>query len=281
MDYVLITSYFQYKILSYIDEKSLTSCLFIKPFYQRVRIIINQITPSLKKDAFDQHRWIAILKQFHNLRSMKYGPFRYDPPDFEYACGSGHLDLVKLIIKRPEFDSNWNWGLYNACIGGNQDVIDFIIEKGAKDWYKGFVGACRGGHIDLVKEIMNNEEHIDLYGGFRSACLMGHLDIINLLIEKKGNFSWNEGLIQSCLGGHLDIINLMIDRGATNLYKGLERACMSNHYELLKLKNSTIDQKKLERTCMNNYHKIIKLMISKGVNYCNYCKKSIQEHFYD
>ena len=93
-----------------------------------------------------------------------------------------------FIKDHPNY--NWNGGLSCACLGGNLDIVNLMIEKGATYFDWGLEGACSGGHLNLV----------------------------NLMIEKEAN-GWNGGLSCACLGGNLDIVNLMIEKGATRCYK--------------------------------------------------------------
>ncbi len=41
--------------------------------------------------------------------------------------------------------------MYGAAEGGHKDLVEFFIEKGAKDWNQGMLDAREGGHIDLVE----------------------------------------------------------------------------------------------------------------------------------
>ena len=135
-----------------------------------------------------------------------------------YIENKDTLDLIKenfihinFAIKLKKFD-NWNLGLYYACKGGHLDIVNLMIEKGAKHWNYGLQGACEGGHLAIVNLMIDkgaNNWNLGLY----YACEGGHLNIINYMIEK-GATDWNEGLRGACFGGHLDIINLMIEKGA-------------------------------------------------------------------
>ena len=136
------------------------------------------------------------------------------------ACQGGNIDLVNYMIEKIEKEAdnfhdesiinrfenglvragilgvcNFNDGLHGACRGGNIDLVNLMIEKGADDWDWGLSGACIGGNIDLV----------------------------NLMIEK-GADDWNLGLSAAWRGGHHELVDLMTDKGATNGHYFRERS---------------------------------------------------------
>ncbi len=49
------------------------------------------------------------------------------------ACDSGHLNIVKLMIKCGADD--WNGGLCYAHLGGHLNMEKLMIEKGATECY--------------------------------------------------------------------------------------------------------------------------------------------------
>jgi hypothetical protein len=49
-----------------------------------------------------------------------------------------------------------NKALCNACCGGNMDIVNFCIAKGADDWDWGLYGACRYSHREIKKKMIDN-----------------------------------------------------------------------------------------------------------------------------
>ena len=47
----------------------------------------------------------------------------------EMACRGGHINIIKLMIKKGA--NNWNWGLAIACKFYYQEVVKLMIENGA------------------------------------------------------------------------------------------------------------------------------------------------------
>lgn len=64
------------------------------------------------------------------------------------AALTGHMDLIKLFIKRGA--TNWNWGLHSAAIRGDRALVDFFISKGAHNWDEAIEAAAQGNHKDLI-----------------------------------------------------------------------------------------------------------------------------------
>lgn len=49
------------------------------------------------------------------------------------ACLGGNLEVVKFIIGQGlGFDIGWVYGLIHACKGGHMNIVNFMIEKGTK-----------------------------------------------------------------------------------------------------------------------------------------------------
>jgi hypothetical protein len=115
----------------------------------------------------------------------------------------GNKWLVLLAIER---EANACIGLQEACLAGNRDLAELMIERGAKS----------------------------VNGGLGSACLGGHRDLVHLMIEK-GAYRWNWGLQGACMGGHRDLAELMLDEGAYLVNPGLSEACLKGHQEVVKL----------------------------------------------
>ena len=60
---------------------------------------------------------------------------------------------MNLLIKKgaKEWDDGyWHMGLKYACKGGDIDIVNLMIEKGANDWDQGLHNACVEGHLDIM-----------------------------------------------------------------------------------------------------------------------------------
>jgi len=128
-------------------------------------------------------------------------------------------DLLRIscydgsIRKINDGTYDWDLGLYYACKGGHIDIIEMMIDKGAKKLNSELLKACVGGHLEIVK-LMIKKGANDWKWGLLNACYGGNIDIVRLIISNGAN-DWNNGLKCACQGGHMDIIELIIDKGAT------------------------------------------------------------------
>jgi hypothetical protein len=139
--------------------------------------------------------WNSCLKYacvYKRADVIKMCLFKGADKEYGYILASryGNREIVDIFIKCGM--SNWNDGLYNACLGGNMQVVEIMIGKGADDWNHGLSGACECGDIQIV----------------------------NLMIEKGAN-NWNDGLHSACYGCNIDIVNIMIDKGCNDLDGGI------------------------------------------------------------
>ena len=77
-------------------------------------------------------------------------------------CRRGRIELLNWLIQNMEQRrmhcsvSDWNRGLYAACIGGHKDIAVIMIRKGAKNFNMGLRLACIYGHKDLVELMITN-----------------------------------------------------------------------------------------------------------------------------
>ena len=124
-------------------------------------------------------------------------------------CLDNNIAGVNLSINEQV---DWNYGLEGACQGGHENLVLFMIEKGATAWNRGLYCACQGGHKDLAL-LMIKKGADDLNDGLYAACLRGHKDLVYLMIEKGANY-FTYGSYGAFKGGHRELRLLMIEKGA-------------------------------------------------------------------
>lgn len=241
MAFLILNLYLQNKVFSYADEKTLFNLIFIKPFYSIIRDIINQID----YDYSDDKQLVLIFHFKHWIKLLK-------------------------LIHEGEFDK-WNWGLFNACLNGNLDIVELMIKHGANDWNDGLIHASHGGHLDIV-QLMIEKGADDWNSAFYRACQhTDNLDVMNLLIDKGGDeFDIDQGFNNVCAIGNIDMVNRMISLGVDDWFRGLKIASMNGHYDIVELMiNKGADDFKdlnigLKFACLNGHRNIVDLMIEKG-----------------
>lgn len=139
------------------------------------------------------------------------------------ACEGGHFDLVKIFLSKEEtikfskgaftkaaecIDS----GLERACINGNLELINYLIDKGAERWNCALAGACEGGHVNIIDDmIMRGADEWNR--ALAGACKGGHMNIIERFIKYPSvDLSFAMGL--AACGGQLNVIKYLITKGA-------------------------------------------------------------------
>jgi hypothetical protein len=173
----------------------------------------------------------------------------------QFACESGSLRLATYCLSRGKIACDkLNRGLYIACFGGYEKLVELLILNGARDYNLGLRGACEGGHKKLA-ELMITKGANSWDDGFYGACAGGHMALVELMISKGANcWDWDWALCDACTRGCKELAELMITKGADDWNRGLECACRAGH------------------------KKLSELMISHGANCCNCCRKSVQSH---
>ncbi len=153
----------------------------------------------------------------------------YTTSIFANVCRKGQKLFMNRIISSYNFD-DWNVGLASACEGGQKEIVELMIEKGANNFDRGLYNACVGGHKEII-ELMISKGANDFNRGLNGACYGGNKEIIELMISK-GARDWTCGLLGACYGEHNEIILLTIIEGA-NINKCLVELDFEDIYYLL------------------------------------------------
>ncbi len=77
----------------------------------------------------------------------------------DIACQGGHMQTVNWLIELVEhhrddesyYINKWNPGLRGACISGNTELIDLMVDKGATDFVGGLHCAKNHGQDQAAK----------------------------------------------------------------------------------------------------------------------------------
>lgn len=148
------------------------------------------------------------------------------------AAKNGHLFIVKLYLEYyvgKHFDEEY-YPLFGACEGNNLEIIDLLLEKGAKidkvDPKTGYTFAhfvAMSGNLDLIDKVIemkvdflvrNKENTTPLH----LACQEGHFDAAKKLIDLGADIKYLNAdgysmLHAACVSGNLDLFKFMIDSG--------------------------------------------------------------------
>lgn len=172
--------------------------------------IVDEIIQRIPKSSLIE---VSEVCQLWNGITSRYISPILSVDDFSKAAAQGDL----LSISRSKKHHNQvNLGLYYACVGRNQESMNFMLKHGATDYYFGLKGACLGGDVSIATRMINlggrsyNNDCMSL------ACSAGNKEIVELLIKKGWGYigALSSGLISACGARHYDLIDFMIKSGA-------------------------------------------------------------------
>lgn len=105
---------------------------------------------------------VAVERPWHNNK------FRSRNEGLYSACHMGYMEIVELMIHKGA--DNFEDGLKSACLGsqsepenatrsfgGHMDIVKLLIIHGANNYDACLFNACEGGNIDIVKLMIKNE----------------------------------------------------------------------------------------------------------------------------
>ena len=127
--------------------------------------------------------------------------------------------------------------LHMACVGGEKEVADLLIRRGADVNLRDKRGAtplwiaARGGHKEIVELLIEKGADISASDGRREATPLliaarsGHADVVELLIAKGAdvNVPDNQGLTPLAMakqGKHTEVVNVLRQHGAVETLHG-------------------------------------------------------------
>ena len=119
---------------------------------------------------------------------------------FYNACATGNLKVVKVYLSQSGFDMNigdniGRTGFHFACIGGNLNVVEFLVHQGFdmnvadNCGNTGFHLACINGNLDAVQFLVQQGFDMNVgddHGttGFHYACFCGRLNVVQFLVQQ-------------------------------------------------------------------------------------------------
>ena len=169
----------------------------------------------------DANRLCSIDSFWRNRLVRKYGQesLEFKSPNKTWK------QFYLSILKYWTFDDDMDEAMENAAKGGDKDLVDFFISKGANQWDWGMEGAAEGGHKDLVDFFISKGAY-DWDWGMDGAAL------VDFFISKGAN-NWNDGMHWATLGGHKDLVDLFISKGADDWDSGMYHAARGGHKDLV------------------------------------------------
>ncbi len=129
------------------------------------------------------------------------------------AAKNGDMTMINYLI-------SLNPGLAGAAAGGNKEIVNFMINKGATDFTYGITSAAYGGHLDILEDLLSRGEII-ADSALDKAVSNNQLAMVQYLLNKRSfQLSWhtiNNSIIQdygeifSLLISHIGLDNEMVN----------------------------------------------------------------------
>lgn len=143
-------------------------------------------------------------------------PFIHNNNELKEACEKG---LVGCVLKNT-IPFNWNFGLYGACLGNNQILIDKMISLGANDFNWALRGISQNGSLEDIQKIeklaQENENEISYDWHLTGACLGNNLSAIQYFLAKPIK-DINSAMRISCECGHQEAYDMIKDQEGVDI----------------------------------------------------------------
>ncbi len=123
------------------------------------------------------------------------------------------VDHLYLYYNTDDPNFTPNNMLYYACLSGNMNIVDKILNKGATNFEAGLEGACFGNHsaiINKMKSLGAKDLNRELYG----ASAGGHVDHVMNII-RKGATRFNFAMRGACNCKKIHTAKILIEHGST------------------------------------------------------------------
>jgi hypothetical protein len=130
------------------------------------------------------------------IKDLYYGKLKYVDPDdaIRLAAEGSHINVLDYLINHPAWNPKYfphpsdlaNLGMEGAGFSGDEEVIDYLISKGADHFTDLLSGAVEGNHLDLVKKYhdMASVGSHQYFHIFHKSAKRGRLDIVKFFVEK-------------------------------------------------------------------------------------------------
>lgn len=158
-------------------------------------------------------------------------PFIHNNSELQKACEYG----IETCIEQNTIPFNFNFGLYGACLSGNEYLINVMIDLGANDFEWALRGISQNGNIELIKYIeekliaSKNNCTINYSWALAGACTGNNIDAVNYYLSKYDSSSFNvdAAFRITCEKGYLEIFNVFMDKleNKLNYTLGMAGAC--------------------------------------------------------
>lgn len=198
-------------IIKYCDIDTLICIKFINNYFFNKKIICCDFDVQFELDCVLMKSPTFIARVGAGSRSMRLFKFGMEfinnvkPLDniFSLACFGGNEEIIQILVdKGPR---NYNWGLSSACFSDNEELAKKMIELGANDDCYAIEGACQCANLNLIKLLVQRFcKNINyLSSGIKSVLgnckpnetidmINNRMEIIKYLVTEYHKFSTDE-----------------------------------------------------------------------------------------
>ena len=150
-------------------------------------------------------------------------PYRTRNQALGLACGFGHMDVVKWLIKTCHADRHYydEMPLHRACAHGHLALAQWLVSFGDVEMHvchdMAFRYACANGNQDVAKWLVGLggvDVHADNDNAFTSACANGFLSTAKWLLTLDGVHCHvrERAFIIACLSGSMEVCRWLMDQ---------------------------------------------------------------------
>lgn len=165
----------------------------------------------------------ALKKGAQNLGAALHAAAKYNQEN-----------IIDFILKNKTGHRYIDWGLEGAIDGGNVELIEFFLEKGARKYGSMYYSAAKNGSPGVLKLFeFNTPEYRN--SGFIGAVRGGHFELMKkFFLENNGVCDIEEALIGAAKGGHLEIVKFLVNNGVEDLSDAYTAAVRKGQLLLIK-----------------------------------------------
>jgi ankyrin repeat protein len=276
------------------DDRTVLEMLSVKKFNNDevfYRVLLKRY-PYLIAFRKEGEKWKSLyLRMIYHIEKLKED---FDFPYINYKNFNPVKEYKRFVFMRQENDEKiekiWEIGLRNAVRADRLDLIQYFLNKGAKNISEGYGIAVFFNNLDLMKFFESLNENIDYNEALIFAAHANHMSLVKYLIEERGatnyNFAlsktnnWNiiEYLINEkgaddfneALGfagnkeNWRDLVDYYIEKGANDFNKALVFASYFENIQMMKYmidKGANVFYKALDIAIFNGKMESIKYLI--------------------
>jgi hypothetical protein len=177
-----------------------------------------EIVNKMLELGADEYNYCAWAAARNNHREIIYHMLSLGADNYlDIACGAargGNLDLLNIFMDFSNIE-NLNIAMFNAVYGGNLDIVEYLISKGANDFNRGLIASSKIGNLDITNLMLKNNAN-NYHIAFRVALNYGKLNILKILPELDIE-NYNNAIIRAIAGNKsLEIISFIFNKGVNN-----------------------------------------------------------------